>query len=304
MPLNSPAVSRGSNNLRGILAMLGAMACFVSGDSIVKFASRELPTGEIMFLRGLFASCIILVAARASGALRYVHLALTPAMALRTVNEVGATFLFFSALSLMPLADANAVGQFTPLAVTAGAALFFGEKVGWRRWLATGVGLLGVVIIIRPGSSAFNWGAIFVIASVVCVTVRDLVTRQMGLALPALLIAAVSSIGVTLSGLALLPFETWSRPSGNVLFLLGCAGFCISGGYYGIITAMRAGEISVVSPFRYTATLFAVAAGYFIFSEIPDAMTAVGIVVVMAAGLYTLHRERVRMREHRKAASG
>lgn len=289
--------SRGSNNPRGILAMLGAMAAFVSGDTIIKYAGQMLPVGEIIFVRGLFASCLIVATGLISGAFQCLHHAVTPAMALRTVTEVGATMLFFSALVRMPFADANAIAQFTPLAVTAGAALFFGEQVGWRRWLAMAAGLVGVLIIIRPGTSAFNWGALFVVGSVICITVRDLITRQMGLALPALLIAAISSMSVSASGLLLLPLESWRWPSPYQTFLLICASVCVFGGHFWIINAMRTGEIAVVSPFRYTATLFAVVAGYIVFGEIPDVVTALGIVIVVAAGLYTLHRERVRMRE-------
>ncbi len=293
--------ARGSDNLRGIFAMLAAMACFVCGDTAIKYAGRVLPVGEMMFVRGLFASILIIASAFAFGALRQAHLIVSPAMALRTLGEIGATILFFLALVRMPFADVNAIGQFTPLAVTAGAALFMGEEVGWRRWLAAATGLAGVLIIIRPGTSAFNSGALFVIGSVICVTIRDLITRRMGLALPALLIAAVSSVSVSLSGLLLLPFESWRVPSPYQALLLGFAAVCIFGGYYSIITAMRRGEIAVVSPFRYTATLFAVVSGYIVFNEIPDGVTACGILIVMAAGLYTLHRERVRMRDRRAA---
>jgi drug/metabolite transporter (DMT)-like permease len=281
--------------------MLGAMGCFVSGDTIIKYSGQSLPVGELMFLRGLFASIIITATGFISGVFQHSFHILTPAMAVRTVGEIGATMLFFSALVRMPFADVNAIGQFTPLAVTAGAAMFLGEQVGWRRWLATAAGLAGVLIIIRPGSTAFNWGALFVLGSVACVTVRDLVTRQMGLALPALVIATVSSAGVAVSGLLLLPFETWQLPSPGLVALLGCAAVFIFGGYYWIITAMRTGEIAVVSPFRYTATVFALVSGYVVFGEVPEGVTAFGILVVMAAGLYTLHRERVRMRERSAA---
>ncbi len=272
--------ARGSDNLRGIFAMLAAMACFVCGDTAIKYAGRVLPVGEMMFVRGLFASILIIASAFAFGALRQAHLIVSPAMALRTLGEIGATILFFLALVRMPFADVNAIGQFTPLAVTAGAALFMGEEVGWRRWLAAATGLAGVLIIIRPGTSAFNSGALFVIGSVICVTIRDLITR---------------------SGLLLLPFESWRVPSPYQALLLGFAAVCIFGGYYSIITAMRRGEIAVVSPFRYTATLIAVVSGYIGFNEIPDGVTACGILIVMAAGLYTLHRERVRMRDRRAA---
>jgi drug/metabolite transporter (DMT)-like permease len=250
-----------------------------------------------MFVRGLFASALIVTVASAVGALRHPTAALSRLMVWRTAAEVGATVFFFSALVRLPFADVNAVAQFTPLAVTAGAALFFGEPVGWRRWLAAIAGLIGVLIIIRPGTSAFDWAAVFVLGSVFFVTMRDLITRRMGHAVPALFITAMSAISVTVSGLLLLPFEAWRLPSpGHVLLLAGAA-VTLLGGYYWIVIAMRTGEIAVVAPFRYAATMFAVLSGWIVFGELPDAMTTLGILIVLAAGLYTFHRERVRMQE-------
>ena len=283
-----------ADNLRGVLAMVAAMACFVAGDTIVKHLGQDLPLGEIILVRGLFASAFVLAMAQATGALRYWREILTPSVFLRCAAEIGATFCFFSALIRMPFADVNAIGQFTPMAITAGAALFLGEPVGWRRWLATIAGLIGVLIIVRPGTTAFDWAALFVAGSVVCVTARDLITRRLGHALPTLAITSISAVSVAASGLLLAPFETWRTPDGLHAALLACAAVTTVGGYYWIIVAMRTGEIALVSPFRYTATLFAVLSGFVVFNEFPDPLTIVGILIVVFAGLYTLHRERIR----------
>lgn len=290
------AVAAGSDNLRAILAMVAAMAIFVVGDSIIKFAGHELPSGEMMFVRGLFASAITLSVAHATGALRSVYAAMTPLMGLRALGDIGATLLFFLALPRLPFAEVNAIAQFAPLALTAGAAIFLSEPVGWRRWLALIVGLAGVLIIIRPGGSAFDWAALFVIGSVLCVTMRDLLTRYIGMALPALLLTSFSAVSVTIGGLMMLPFETWRMPSGTYLMLLALAGLAVFAGNYWTVVAVRTGEMAVVSPFRYVATPFAVVSGYFVFAELPDSITFLGIATVIGAGLYTVHRERLRLR--------
>lgn len=295
-PSSSPAATS-ADNRRGALAMILSMACFVSGDSLLKIVGRDLPVGELVFFRGLFSSILIIAAGLAMGAFRSLHLIVSPAMIWRTLAEVVSTFLFFSGLVHIAMSDATAIAQTTPLVVTAGAALFLGAQVGWRRWLATLIGLVGVLIIIRPGSSAFNPAALFIVASVLSVTARDLITSRMGMHVPALLILVVSSVVNTVSALFFLPFETWHMPTPEQLVLLAVCAFTVFGGYYGIVVAMRSGEIAVVAPFRYSAVLFGVLSGIVVFGEHVSATTALGIAIVIGAGLYTFHRERVRRRE-------
>lgn len=282
-----------SDNARGIAAMLVAMAVFITGDTIIKAMGGALPIGEILFVRGLFASALILALARARGALTRWRLAISPMMAVRTAAEMAANVLFFMGLMRMKFADVAAIGQVTPLAVTAGAALLLGETVGWRRWLATLVGLGGVLIIIRPGTSAFDWSALFIVGVVICATARDLITRRLDAELSPLLITAFSAVGVTIAGLMVAPFETWVVPTPAQFGLLAITAVCILAGYYAIVLAMRIGEVAVVVPFRYSSMLFAIVGGYLVFAELPDRWTLVGLSIVVAAGLYTFHRERV-----------
>jgi drug/metabolite transporter (DMT)-like permease len=296
MPLLPNPAPTGSDNVRGILAMVISMAAFVVSDLIVKYAGKDLPLGELLFLRGFSAAIMIAVAAAATGALKSAWKAVSPLMVLRCLGDIGANLFFFLAVVRLPFAEVSAIAQFTPLALTAGAALFLGEAVGWRRWMALLVGMLGVLIIIRPGSSAFDWAALFVLASVLSVTARDLITRHMGVRFPVLLLSLFTAGAVSIGGLALMPFETWVTPSNELLFLMLISGVGVFIGNYTMILALRTGEIAVVAPFRYTILLFAVIGGYLVFGEIPDSITFLGIAVLIGAGLYTLHRERIRMR--------
>jgi drug/metabolite transporter (DMT)-like permease len=292
---------RGSN-ARGIAGMLFAMACFVSSDTLIKVLGRDLPVGQIMFLRGLFTIALIAGLAAATGVLTQIRSALTTMVAARTFAEVGATVFFFTGLVSMPFSDAAAIGQFTPLAVTAAAAVFLQEPVGWRRWLATTIGLIGVLLIIRPGAGAFNPAAILIVICVGFVVARDLLTRMLGSGIPALLLILVSATATTFTGLATSVLGDWIMPDGTMIGSLAISALGVSGGYYGSIVAMRCGEISVVSPFRYASMLFALMWGYVIFSEVPDRLTWAGIVIVIGAGIYMFHREGVRKRE--TAAAG
>jgi drug/metabolite transporter (DMT)-like permease len=287
---------RGSN-ARGIVAMIISVACFVTGDMLIKSLGRDMPVGQIMFLRGVFSVLLISPLVLATGAYPHIRPALTPLVGLRVASEVAATILFFSAIVLMPFADAAAIGQFGPLAVTAGAALFLREPVGWRRWLATAVGLVGVLLIIRPGSGAFNPAAILLVICVLCVVVRDLVTRMIGHDIPVVALILISAVATTLAGLVGRLFESWVDPSGVATGILALSAIGVSAGYYASVVAMRAGEISVVAPFRYAGMLFALMWGYVVFGEIPEPLTWAGIAIVIGAGVYMFHRESVRKRE-------
>jgi drug/metabolite transporter (DMT)-like permease len=304
IPATTPTIERGSN-ARGIAAMLGCMFCFVASDTIIKIVGKELAVGQIMFIRGIFATLIMGTIVFATGAHRQIRSVISlPIVQLRTFAEAAATVLFFTGLMRLPFADAAAIGQVTPLAVTAGAAIFLNEPVGWRRWLATLVGFIGVLIIIKPGTSTFNWAALFIVACVAFVVIRDLTTRLISNAAPAAVLVFLSVMAVTAGGLCLMPFEAWPRPTAWQVAGLALSALGVSAGYYGAIIAMRSGEISVVSPFRYVVMLYAMFWSYFIFGEIPDRTTWIGVSIVIAAGLYTVYREHVRRRDDQTAVVG
>lgn len=293
--------SRGGN-ASGIAFMLIACAMFVAGDSCIKILGRSMDLGEIIFFRSLLALPIVLFIAVRSGVLARLPDAISnPRLQVRTLFEVGSTILFLAGLIRMTYADAIAIQQFVPLAVIAGAAVFLGEPVGWRRWLAALVGLIGVLIVIRPGSGTLNWPAMMVLANVVCVAGRDLITRRIGVGVPTVLVAIMSIGGVGLSGLLLLPFETWRMPSAWEWLLILIAAVTSAGGFYWVTEALRRGDVAVVMPFRYSLIPYGVLSGILVFGEWPDRTTMLGIAIVLGAGLYALNRERIRANEARKA---
>jgi len=192
----------------------------------------------------------------------------------------------------LPLATVNCVVQFTPLAVTAGAALVWGERVGWRRWLAALAGFLGVVLIVKPGGS-FGVAAYLALTTLMFTTIRDLSTRGLPRDIPSIFVAAASAVVITLGGLLVVPVDAaWTMPSSRAWAYLCVSAACLFVANTFLIVAFRTGEIAVVAPFRYVPVPLSILLGWWWWDDLPDALAFLGIGLVLAAGLYMLHRER------------
>ncbi|MFC6444076.1 DMT family transporter [Shinella zoogloeoides] len=284
-----------NSNGRGAIYMAVGMAAFTCNDALVKSVTHAMNTGQILFLRGLMTSVLVLLIAKWMGALGSWRIVLEPAVALRLVSEVFASLAYVSALGAMPLANTSAILQALPLAVTLGAALFLGEEVGWRRWLAIAAGFAGVLIVIRPGPEGFSMAAIYVIASVIGAAARDLATRRIRSDVPSIFVSAVTAVVITLvGGVLVVPMGGWQPVQPDVLARLAMASALLLVGYQTLVTAMRTGEISFIAPFRYTSLIWAIAIGFLFFGEVPDFWMTVGVAVIVASGLYTFYRENLR----------
>ena len=279
---------------RAILATLAATAAFTVSDTLMKLSSSDLPAGQTIALRGVFGMIAMTILARTMGALHFDGRLLSPALVLRTLCEVGSSIFFFLALYRMPIANAMAILQFLPLALTAASAVVLREAVGWRRWLATGIGFAGVLLIVRPGSGAYGWPSLLMLACVGCITVRDLATRRIPAAVPSMSIGWLTASAVMCGGILLDPPWHWASPTPHVWAFLAAAALVTVAGNLLMIVSTRTAAVAVVAPFRYATVLFAILAGYLVWSEVPDGQTLAGILIVIAAGLYTFHRERVR----------
>jgi drug/metabolite transporter (DMT)-like permease len=294
-----------SSNIRGSLLMAVAMAGFTMNDTITKAVSAEMNFGQIMLVRGLFAVALIAALAWHQRALRPLRTLMMRPVALRVVGEVGGTVSFLAAIVHLPLANTAAIFQALPLAVTLGAALMFGEPVGWRRWLAIAAGFIGVLIIVRPGIEGFDRFSLLALVSVVFCAVRDLATRRIPPQIPSLSITLLTTVTVTTTGAAILvPLGGWTPPSGRALGLLALAAVLLLIGYQCVIMALRSGDISAVAPFRYSALLWAMLLGYLVFGDVPDSLMVLGASIIVLSGLYAFHRERKRHRPLAAGASG
>jgi len=287
------AETRASENMRGALFMVLSMAGFALNDTLIKVVSADLPLFQAVFLRGIAASAFIALLAWRQGALAFRPGRRDRRMiAQRALAELAGTVCFLTALFNMPIANATAILQSVPLAVALGAALFLGEKVGWRRFLAIGVGFLGVLVIVRPGSEGFTVYSLWAVGAIGFIVLRDLSTRMLSPEAPAAYVVFVTSLVLTCAaGLAALASEWRPFEFRHVAALVSSAGFLIVGYLFGVST-MRIGDIGFTQPFRYTLILWAILAGILLFDEWPDFWMLFGSAIVVATGIFTLGRER------------
>ena len=286
-----------SPNIRGAIFMMLAMAGYVLNDTFMKFVLGDLPFFEALFIRGIFATLFMVLLCWRMGALSKFRdlrrLLDHHTVQLRVVSEVGGTYFFLTALSHMPIANVTAVLQILPLTITFAAAWVLGERVGWKRYVAILTGFCGVMLILRPGTSEFDIYAIYALFAVAFITTRDLATRKMPNDIPTLPVSLLTAIAIMLMGVAGMPFEAVETPTVRQIGLLAAAAGILSVGYTFSISAMRVGDVSFVTPFRYSILLFALLLGFFVFGDVPDTLSIIGAVIVVGSGLFTFYRERL-----------
>ena len=282
-----------SPNMTGALLMMASMAAFTANDIFVKLTGGAVPLFQFLFLRGILSTLMVLGFARYLGALRFdLRRSDWIIVAIRCVAEIATAYFFLTALFHMPLANITAILQILPLTVTLGAAIFFSEVIGWRRMIAIAIGFCGMLLIVRPGAEGFNVWSVYALCAMMCVTIRDLVTRQLSKDVPSMTVTFVVSFAVmAFSGLVTLT-NPWVAISVPNLWMIVGSSFCILGGYFFSIQVMRAGDVGFIAPFRYVSLVSALLAGWFLFDEWPDAITLVGAAIVVGTGLFTLYRER------------
>ena len=212
---------------------------------------------------------------------------------IRTLGDLFVAMFFVSAIVLTPLSSASAILQGTPLAVTAGAAIFLRETVGLRRWLAVLIGFIGIILIIKPGVADFSPFSLLAVAAVICLSARDLATRAMSVALPTITISIYAFVALALAGVLAIPFYgSFVSPglSECALFMVGISSGVVA--YYLIVGATRYGDASLIAPFRYSRLVFAMLLSLFILGERPDLFTWIGASIIVLSGYFIALRER------------
>jgi drug/metabolite transporter (DMT)-like permease len=281
-------------NLRGILFMILAMAGFAFEDLFIKTLSAHLPVSEIILILGSTGSIIFLIIALLQRAPIIHKDLLNRHVITRTVFELFGALFFVIAIALTPLSSASAILQITPLLVTIGAAVFFRENVGWRRWTAVLIGFIGVLLILRPGFGGFMPASIFALLGAMFLAGRDLATRAMEVKLPSVTIALYAFLAFGISGIFIMPFNSAmiALTSTDIMYFIGASVFGVIA-YYSLVIASRIGEMSVISPFRYSRIVFAMLLSILVLKENPDSLTLIGATIIVVSGLYTFLRENV-----------
>lgn len=286
------------NNLRGIVLMVAAMAGFAIEDAFIKQLARTMPVGEILLLLSAGGTLIYLAWARLRGVRFSMSDAIALALLARTVFEMIGTLGFVTALAVVPLSVATTILQAAPLFVTMGAALFLGEAVGWRRWLAIGTGFLGVLLVVRPDAGGFDVNMLWAVVGVVFLSARDVATRRVPPGIPTLLVSAMAFAGVGLVGAAMIALDgRYVIPGAREWTMVAGALSVGVAAYWAITESHRSGDLSVIAPFRYSRLVFALAVGWTVFGEWPQSATFAGAALIIGSGLYAFWRERVRARQ-------
>lgn len=283
-----------ADNTRASLLMLGSMAAFALEDVFLKRAATALHPGQVIAMLGFAGALCFWAVAAAKGQPILTRRALTGAALIRSLSEAGASMLYITALALIPLSVNVAVLQASPLVVTMGAALVLREPVGWRRWSAIVAGFLGVLIILRPGTDAFQAAGLLTVAAVIILAARDLSTRVMPADIGTFQLTTWAYITLVPAGLLLMVVDGAGFAAINPADWGDLTGALVTGlvGYVAVTAAMRVGEVSFVAPFRYSRLVFALILAAIFFDERPDALMLTGAALIIGSGLYTFARER------------
>jgi len=283
---------------RGILFTVLGGALLTMNDAVLKWLTGDYPVGQLLFIRGLFVLLAISVIIWRAGGFAVIRVNNVRSQALRSAFAFTSGFLFITGLGFLELADAIAITFAGPLFVTALASPLLGEDVGWRRWAAVGVGLFGVLVIIRPSGDAVQWAALLPLGASLFGTLRDITTRKISAHETSMAILCFSTIAVILFGLCTLPFG-WSALTARDLGLMSLSGLFVGGAHFLLIERFHWAEAALLAPFKYVNMIWAVIFGFFIWGDLPDARTLFGAGFVVVCGLYIVHRETVRTKKRR-----
>ena len=281
-----------SENTKGAFLISLAAACYVMSDIFMKFLSSEISMFQITFLRGLLVTFFLFSYCYISKASFFVkEWKDRLVIAIRSILEVIMTYTFLAALFNMNVANANAILQLIPLTVLLGSFAFLRQSPKTHEWIAVLIGCLGALIIIRPGALDFNFFTIHALVAVLCLAARDLLTVRLNKNIPSNIVAFYSALMLTLASFLLSKDPMYFGELRNSYFILYTAIF-VSIGYIASVAAMRFGDVTFVSPFRYTALLWAMAMGFIFFQEIPKFTTLLGGLIIILAGTYIFYKSK------------
>ena len=273
--------------------MMMSMACFAVEDTFIKLLSARLPATQILFSIGFGGALITLVLAIVLNVKLANKILLNKHVISRTIADLFGALSFTSAMVLIPMSLLASILQATPLFVTLGAAILLGEKVGWRRWSAIFIGFFGVIIILQPGYGSFQLASLLGLAAVLCLALRDVVTRDMATEIPTLTVTFYACLAMGSAGFIAYPFfGPPIMPTTYEAIILICAAIIGLTGYFLLVLATRKGDVSVIAPFRYSRLLFSLGLASLILGEKLTLPILLGGLLVVSSGIYTFGRER------------
>lgn len=289
--------------LRGIAFITTGYVVISTADAAVKWALPEVGVALAMIWRGLFGALAIALLARGARLWPRRWSLLATRSLVHCCVTVAYYFAWFRGF---PLADSYAVSAATPLLMTLLAIPLLGEQVGWRRWTSTLVGFCGVMVILQPGGDLWRWEAGILLAGVGALAMsriwtRTLATTDTPAAISFFLLVTHVPVGLLL--LSVFPPPGDLVPSLSTAVALGGLGLANGLAHYLFARAFAIAPVSTLASYEYTTLIWGGVLGFLIWSEIPSWSTLLGATIVILAGLYNLHRERVRRQQERQDAA-
>lgn len=266
--------------------MVVSTGSYIVNDTMMKLATAGLPPYEVLFLRGAAATLWGIPLLFMLGYGKQIPLILDAKVLRRNLLELGAILCYVVALANMQIADSTALGQITPLLMLVGSSMLFGERIGGVRLALIGLGFVGAVMVAQPTMQGISVYALLALGNAALSAARDLAGRKVAADVPGMVVA-ISAVIVVLAGagVAHLVSEQWVVPEIRHLLLMGGAGLFLIFGHFFIFMAYRVGPTSVVAPFYYCFTVWAVISGVVVFRQLPNALAICGILLVVASGL-------------------
>ncbi len=278
----------------GIALMLAGIAGFAVMDAIIKWLTADYPITQVVALRSWFGLPLLCLFALHEGGLKTLKTRRPMVHVGRYLLVLALSFSFFWALSQMKLVDAIAITFAAPIFITALSVPLLKEPVGLHRWFAIGIGFCGVLIMLRPGMGVFQWAALVVLGSAVVYALLMITTRAFKSTESTASLMLYPQLGMSLTGIVFAPL-LWVTPSLADLGLFALAGLFGSVGVMCLTHAFRLGPAAVISPFEYSALIWATLLGFLLWGELPDKYTLVGAGIVISSGLYIIYRETIKI---------
>ncbi len=305
--------------MHGIACILGATMFFSIQDATIKWLSGDYPLHEIVLVRATIAALIMLVVVQLEGGLRILRTAHPGLHLARGLLLVIANSCYFAALAVMALADAMAIFFVAPLFITVLSKIFLGEQVGPRRWGAVVAGLIGVIVMLRPGTESLRPVVLLPMVAALSYACMQMITRRLGATDKASVMAF--SVHVTFIGIGTIMWlaagdghlatsdnasvqfllRAWVMPDARDSAVLIVVGMMSAVAAYLMTQAYRVAEATVIAPFEYTALLFAMLWGVIMFGDFPDAQALLGMGLIAGSGLFVFYRETVVRRRNQQA---
>ncbi|OYU50536.1 MAG: EamA family transporter [Rhizobiales bacterium PAR1] len=293
-PTSAPPGATRRQRLVAIALMCCAFACFSALDATAKWLTPRIGVIETSWVRFTSAFLLAALVLRPWSHREILRSVRPKVQIIRALLLLASTILNFLALQYLQLTETMTIMFTQPLVVALISGPLLGEWIGPRRLAAIGVGFLGVLLITRPGAGGIHWAAVYSFIGVGCYAGYSMLTRYLaGHDSSATTLFYSSAAGVLLLSPVML-FIWHAKPDGWTLLMMAATGFWASLGHWLLILAHRHVSAAVLSPFLYTQIIWMLALGYFIFGDLPDRWTLAGASIVICAGIYLLHRERVR----------